>query len=340
MCKKIVKNTYFLLLAVLFSTTMEAKISNYVGAYVQAGEWTLLPSESNYGPSFGGVGGLGFLYEMQLGPKYSPTRFLLDVGVGAQGGLTSFIQGSNMYTTLKDQKDLNGDPFEYVYEINNRHDQYTNIGVQVPIMIGVQHRKFYMLAGVKVNANVYKKAITTATLNTYGHYEDIPDLRGMEEYQFFNNYPLKGTANATLSNINLDASLEIGGRFGGVVITDAVGFDVPKRKVEYRLAGFLDYGLGDIHTQHLNEGFVAPSLYDTNPGSQAYVYNTTSMVDNLKVNDLMSTTNFAKKVTNLVVGIKFSVLFQLPENEKCVICRDAYGSSVRRGRSGGVQYEE
>ena len=66
------------------------------------------------------------------------------------------------------------------------------------------------------------------------------------------------------------------------------------------------------------------------------------MVDGLVLNDVMSTAGFASKVSNLFVGVQFTVLFQLPEEQKCVICNDGYTSSVRSygGSSRGMQYEE
>ena len=218
-------------------------------------------------------------------------------------------------------------------------------------MIGVQHRKFYLLAGVKVGANVLTRAHSTAIVNTFGRYQDpnnkliFDDFRNMPEYQFFNGYQLKGSAKASLG-MNVDLSFEIGGRLGQVY--DAVGYDVPKRKIEYRLAAFVDYGLLDIHTNRDLRGIVMPEGY--NVGATSPVYNTTSMIDNLQVNDIMSTQTvnadgttqpFAKSVNSLMVGIKFTVLFQLPEPGQCVICRDAYGSSARRrGGSRGMKYEE
>ena len=90
MCKKIRKNTCFLLVALLCVAPLQARVSTYVGAYGQIGEWSLLPSGSDYSPSFGVAGGLGGVVELQIAPKYSPTAFLLDVGVGACGGMTSF----------------------------------------------------------------------------------------------------------------------------------------------------------------------------------------------------------------------------------------------------------
>lgn len=344
---------WVLLLAVLLSGAVNAKVNNYVGAYANVGEWTLLPSQSKYGPSFGVAGGAGFLYELQAGGAYSPTKFLFDIGVGAQGGMTSYMQSSSMTEPMPGiQTDLDGEPFTYVYELQDRHDQYNNLAVQIPIMIGVQHRKFYMLVGAKVGANVLTRAHSTAVVNTFGRYQDpnnefiFDDFRNMPEYQFFEGYQLKGSAKASLG-MNVDLSLEIGGRLGPVY--DAVGFDVPKRKIEYRLAAFADYGILDIHKNRGLQGVVMPEGY--NVGATAPVYNTTSMIDHLQVNDIMSTQSvnpdgtvqpFAKAVNNLMVGIKFTILFQLPEPGQCVICRDAYGATSirRRGGSRGVKYEE
>ena len=342
---------WVLLFALLLSATMQAKVDNYIGAYAHLGEWSLLPSGSDYGASFGVAGGLGFLYELQAGPTYGQTRFLFDLGLGAQYGMTAFKQGADMTVALQNQTDLDGDVFDYIYEIQNRHDQYTNMTMQVPIMIGVQHRKFYMLAGVKLGANVFTLSNTTANINTLGRYyengrQKFDDFRNMPDYQFFTGYKMNGTIPASL-NFNVDAAFEIGGRFG--IVNDAVGYDVPKRKIEYRLAAFVDYGLLDIHTSGSNlavgtwdaNGNIVPidGNLRYNDGATSPVYNTTTMVDNLVMNDIMSTTNFADKVNNFMIGLKFTVLFQMPESGQCVICRDAYRSSAssRRGR---LKYEE
>ena len=362
-----------LLIALLFGGTIEAKVDNYVGLYADAGEWSFLPSGSDYKASYGVTGGLGFLYEMQAGDdylvsqalrlqagkKYGPTRFLLDVGLGAQAGMTAFMQNSNSEIVLPDQQDLDKKTmtFDYVYEIKDRHDNYKDVCVQVPLMVGVQHRKFYMLVGVKANAHMLTRAHTSAKIDTYGRYKEFDDFRNMPEYQFFTDYALKGVSNAKLK-LHADLSLEVGGRLG--LVTDAVGFDVPKRTVEYRLAGFVDYGIMDLHTNGTNEALGVPSDPD-NPSSMTVtldkalqyngskadyptyntypVYNSTSMMDPLVFNDIMSTKGFADKVTNLVVGIKFTILFQIPEPGQCAICRDAYGISPSP-RSGRLQYEE
>lgn len=325
-----------LFLALLLSGTMSAKVNNYVGAYANLGEWTMLPSQSKYGPSFGVAGGAGALYELQVGPAAKTTRFLFDLGVGLQGGMTAYKQGGIMEAVLPNQTDLDGDKFDYVYSLSNRRDQYKDIALNVPLMIGVQHKKFYMLAGVKLYTHLYTKTSATTNVTTLGRSEDFDDFRNQPEYQFFENISASGSAKTKL-NLDLDVSLEIGGRIGQVI--DAVGFDVPKRKIEYRLAGFVDYGLLDLHTAGEMKALITPDGYNT--GATAPVYKTTTMIDKLQMNDLMKTTDFAKAVNNLVVGIKFTVLFQLPEPGTCVICSDSYrGSTPRFHGRRGMKYEE
>ena len=337
-----------LLLALLLCGSVSAKVENYIGGYAHVDEWSLLPSNSEYTASFGVAGGVGFLYELRAGKTYSPTRFLFDVGVGAWGGQTSFMQSTDITEALRNQKDLQNQRFDYVYELKGRKDRYNNVAAQVPLMIGVQHRRFYMLVGAKLNAHVWTKSQTVATLNTYADYTpyDYPNglvLRNMPEYQFFENKAVSGGVKTTL-NIDCDLSIELGGRIGGIV-TDAVGFDVPKERVEYRLAVFADYGLFDLHAQGTKAMLEKPSLYDTNKNSENYVYKTETMIspkNGFQMNDIMSTTGFAKAVNNLMIGLKFTILFQLPEPGQCVICRDSYGSSVGKGTvfGGGVHYEE
>ena len=353
---------WVLLLALVLGSTwniVEAqpattKVNSYIGAYANLGEWSLLPSQSNYSTSFGVAGGLGFLYELQVGPIYSTTRFLFDVGVGASGGMTSFMQGSDSKVTLSGQTDLQGDPFTYVYDLQNRRDRYNNIAVQVPLMIGVQHKQFYMLAGVKAGYNIWTKTNSTANLNTYGVYgniigaTEIGDIRNEPDHQFFENYPLQKGVKTSL-RLNLDVCFEIGGRIG--MVYDAVGFDVPKPKVEYRLAAFVDYGVTDVHTRGTalalgtrdEQGNIVPieGKLNYNQGSTYPVYQTESMVENIVVNDIMSTEGFAESVNNLMIGLKFTVLFQMPEAGQCVICRDGYRSLARRrGSRTGMKYEE
>ena len=330
-----------LLLSLLLSCNVNAKVSHYVGGYALVGEWSMLPTGSKYGNSLGAAGGLGVLYELQSGSSFSSLRLLFDAGVGATYGQTSFKQQiSEDEFKLKNQLDIDGQTFDYVYDIRNRKDQYTNVALQFPLMLGVQYKRLYALVGVRFYANMWTMRHSTATLTTYGEYWDashteklFEDFHNMPEHQFFDNEPLKKNQQ-TYFKPDADLSVEIGARLG--VINYSVGYDVPKRKIEYRLGAFMDYGLFDLHTSGNSKGLTVPDRYNATEA-----YNTRTMIDKVEMNEVMRTKGFAKKVQNLMVGVKFTLLFQMPEQKKCVMCYDNYRSSATSGGSRrGMKYEE
>ena len=77
-----------------------------------------------------------------------------------------------------------------------------------------------------------------------------------------------------------------------------------------------------------------PKSYDAEEA-----YKSMTMVENLTTNDVMSTTGFASAVNNLLVGVKFTVLFELPTPQSCVICRDAY-LNLGSPRKGGTKFDQ
>lgn len=327
-----------LLFAFLISGTLNAKITNYFGAYGNIGEWSLLPTNSAYKPSLGVAGGGGAVYEMQIGKNYGSTQFLLQVGLGLSGGTTSFSQSSTSRAELKDQWDQ--DPFstpkttiDYIYEARDRHDKYTDLALQIPIMVGLQHKRFYALAGLKLYPHVLTKSYSDAILTTYGKSAYFDEMRNQPEYQFFTDIPIESNIKTSL-NFDMDVSFEMGFRLG--FVSDATGFDVPKSKIEYRLAAFFDYGLLDIRSTNIGEALITPDEYSIDLTGK-----TNPMIDNLKMNDIISTKGFADKVNNLIVGLKFTILFQLPEKGQCILCHDNYLPSIIRPTSRrGMQYEE
>ena len=81
-----VKNRHsygIMLLALLLCGRVSAKVTNFIGASANVGEWSMLPSGSKYTGSLGVAGGVGFVYELRAGETYGTTQFLFDVGVGA-----------------------------------------------------------------------------------------------------------------------------------------------------------------------------------------------------------------------------------------------------------------
>lgn len=305
------------------ATARNTDIKHLVGVSAEVGEWSLLPQGSSLNSSLGGAGSVGFVYDLQAG------HFLFDLGVCITGGQTTFNVPDWSYT-FTDQTDSEGDMFDYVCSVNKRTDAYSNIAVKVPLLLGGQWGRFYALAGVKVGVNAFTKANMTAALSAYGQYFQY--VNGQKVYMFdrffdeppytdafFANRKLTGSEKTSF-NVNLDASVEIGARLG--FMTDHTGFDVPKSKVQYRLAVFADYGVLDLHKAQTGN---AVDVNSQNVGGSENA---------LQMHNILSTENVASTVNNLLVGIKFTVLFELPQTKGCVICRDGYSRFSPDNRKG------
>ena len=140
--------------------------------------------------------------------------------------------------------------------------------------------------------------------------EFIDPFTGMPEHMFFNDYVLEQKGKVDFKT-NVMASAEIGWRLGH--IDNSTGFDVPKPKTLYRIGLFADYGIFDVHYRSNKPAVVLPETF-----------NAENMTSDMAVNDILSTSQAQKIVNNLLVGVKFTVLFQLPEPKKCVFCNDDY----------------
>lgn len=311
--KKRLLYSMLLLTALFCADAAHAQLKHNFGLTVEGAEWTMLTQESELQPSMGGAGGLGFAYELQK------KHFIFQTGLGVLYGQSAF-RTPNAIDSLPGAVDNDGEVFTYVYDMRNRRDNYTNIAAQIPLLIGGQWNRFYFLLGAKVTLNVIQNANVTGKLTTYGLYRQYDDFINMSEYQFFQDKPVAYQSKVNFNSLDIDGTAEIGFRLG--YLPSATGFDVPKTRVQYRLALFADYGIFDLHRPAEKHAMTVPGLY-----------NSQDMLSGLNMNDYLSTTNAAKQVNSLLVGIKFTMLFELPGPRYCVMCQD----DRLRNRRGGTK---
>lgn len=305
----------------------EAQVTNWVGLSIAAGEWSLMPQQgkSELQMSLGAGGTLSFHYELEA------KHFLFQTGVGVNSGWTQF-KVPEISQVLPNQTDIQGDKLNYLYQFPNRRDAYTPINVQIPLMVGGNWSRFYFLVGAKLNINCATWAFQKSNLTTAGDYTDptfMGLVTGVPAQQFYgpeNNIVLANKGMTAMNLIDVNAAAEIGLRMG--YIQTATGYDVPQSHTQYRLALFADYGLMDCHKAQYNQPLIAPSKYD--PWTEY------SMITGLQMNDILSTTNIAKAVNNLLVGVKFTILFQTLPEPRCVSCEK---NSPLRRRKGGTKIE-
>ena len=300
----------FLLAALFCAVSGHAQLKHNFGLWLEGAEWSMLPQESELQTSMGEAGGLGFAYELQK------NHFIFQTGLGVLYGQSGF-RTPNAIDSVPGAIDNDGEVFTYIYDVRNRRDNYTNIAAQIPLLIGGQWNRFYFLLGAKVTLNVIQSANVTGNLTSYGLYKQYDDFKDMREYQFFNDKPVAYPSKVNFNSFDVDGSAEIGVRLG--YLPSATGFDVPKTRVQYRLALFADYGIFDIHTPAKKTPMTVPGLY-----------NSQDMLSGLGMNDYLSTENAAKQVNSLLVGVKFTMLFELPGPRYCVMCQE-HRLSNRRG---------
>ena len=237
--------------------------------------------------------------------------FKLDVGVGGNSAWTRFKVPDQKYA-LHNMVDSEGEVFDYVYDVRHRRDAYWVTSVQVPLLVGGQWGRFYFLAGAKFDMALMTISTMKAEVSTLGEYKQyITPLHNIPAQGFIDNMPFVQQQSVAFKP-NVTASVEIGCRLGEIY--KEKGFDVPSQKVQYRIAGFVDYGILDSHIATGSPLMHVPATYSAKNPLEGL--NACNVMSSKEVNDIRGA------FTTLMVGVKFTVLFQLPKSKSCVICRD------------------
>ena len=309
-----------LLLAVLsgYSCLLQAQVSHYLGWWGQAGEYSFVPkyekspSTLDVKSSLGAAGGLGFMYELRAGK-----HFLLDVGLGASTGLTRFKM-PDMEFILYDKLDSEGDALNLVYNVDKRKDMYWNTSLQVPLLVGGQWGKFYFLAGAKFDMALYTQSTVKSLMSVKPEYMVYFPMDENPTKGYVKNVPRR-TQEKKSFYPTVTASVELGMRLGPVY--KETGYDVPKQKIQYRIGFFADYGVLDIHRVGTEPLLKVPDFGKVYPNEAAGFDPFKDIVTtDVMSSDMMKTAKAA--FYPLTLGVKFTMLFQLPEKKSCVICRE------------------
>ena len=325
--KKELKKGLLLALMAAVSTVASAQVTHFIGGWVQGGEYSLFSNVDrtalNLRPSLGGGVGIGFNYELRAG------HFLLDAGVGTNTGWTRFNVPDHE-VTIPNQIDRNGDRFDYVYTLNHRKDAYWNSSLQVPLMVGGQWKKFYFLVGGKFDWAYRTLTYTKAAINTAGVYKTFPPKTETNDqmHGFVTNFPwvMMDTIMKPFEP-NVTLSMEIGMRLGEVF--EGRGFDIPDPKVQYRLALFADFGLLDIHHKPMNPGtegllWTVPDKYSDMPFTPYGIHSQDVMHSREAANagKVKEGETPTARFNSFMVGVKFTILFRLPQKKICLSCKD------------------
>lgn len=310
---------------IAFSVSASAQLTHSVGGWVQ-GEYLSYLSDINgelsnqntfvLNSSQGGGGGAGVLYEMRV-----RRHFLIEAGVGFNFAGTAFdLSGQDYLYPMPGQKDASGNIVDCTYQFANRKDVYLVPSVQIPLMVGGEFGNFYCLAGVKLDIS---DSVSTKIKYNLTDPNGI-DLEGIVPSEYLESTKISTKLKDPAFNVHFQG--ELGFRFGKVY--KVRGYDVPNPRLIYRLALFAEWGPWDICIKEENKDN-AKSLYSggttekKEEGDVAEFDFINSFTDVLNSKEVITVSfpedkseSTKKYLSSLMVGVKFTVLFRLPEKKK------------------------
>lgn len=262
--------------------------------------------------------GAGVGAELGLGYRMYHNHFIMSVGVEGKYGFASVLP-TDETRSFPNTPDSEGDLMTLNAKINNRKDLIQTLDLQIPVLLGGEWYHFYFMAGAKAGLNAWGSAVTQAKVTTSGTYNRFPtDFEDMPNHQYLTDAPLRSDKQKISFRPQVYATAEIGYRFGELYRVN--GADIPKSKYRFYLAAFAEYGLLNMHKTTGTQAAVVP--YQTPDGSYSFMvspaYNSVTYRDAV--------------VNNLMVGLKFTVLFQLPKGKVCVICKEHRPAALQTRR--------
>ena len=141
--------------------------------------------------------------------------------------------------------DTEADAFKLNVDATQGDDWVHAVNLSVPVLLGMEYRRFYFLVGPKFSLNMWNQMqaqaqmVTTATYDKY-----IDDFANMPNHEL-GNYVLESEKAHANWTVDIIAHAEIGYRFGDVSFE--TGADIPKPKQRFYVALFVDYGLLNLN---------------------------------------------------------------------------------------------
>lgn len=270
-----------------------ALADNYIGLWAGGGV-ALLGDDLEQTTAKAGVGG-----RVGLGWQYQKRMFTIEIGVEGTYQKHNIAVGQQTYSFPA--TDSQGKQFTYNAIISERTDNSRTLDLQVPVLLGIEVKHFYLLAGGKFNANLLGTTATSALLSTSGDYNRYYEtLKNMPNHGFFENQAAASKGNISF---NFDARLHFE---LGAVLRQKHNYD--NRSNKYRIGLFAEIGLLNLNRGNFNQ--TATAITKTNPAS-------------VEINHIYTSTesNHAK-LRGSTIGLRLSVLLpvgkqQSAYNSKC-----------------------
>lgn len=282
-----IKSLVLACLLMSISSTISSQTRQYIDVWGGVGYSSLYHGIDNSKVS-GGIGGeLGVGYELNI-------NNLLLIGGAEFQYLTSattlggYQEGRN-YLYVPENHEMT-----YWYTFQEYKEKHTVGLINIPIQIGYRFSRYYFLAGAKIGFGLIGNYKTNSTLDITIEDPQFIDYienvgHGTGQYPFAENGKLD-------LGLNIAPTLEF-----GIYLDEWLGTTRRGRRVgpSYRVSIFADYGLTNLNKGNTDNAILTEAKDDP---------------ADVSVNSLLSSKLAKdKRFGNLLVGLKFAVLFPLPE---------------------------
>ena len=274
---------------------------NFISLNVSGGYASLLNEEPTLKNA--GLAGASF----GVGYRYYYNHLIFGVGLDGKYDLYRVAPvDDRMRFSMMDSE---GDPFTMNAIISDRKDVMHAVDLEVPLQIGGEWGHWYGMVGAKLAFNLYGVARTTANVTTTASYDRFADdFHDMPNHYLYNGQDVLSSQQSVSFNPQVYGTLELGYRLGKLYT--GTGADIPKAKIRYYIGVFAEIGFLNMHKENAQG---APVVTSVNPeGGMSF-----------GINPVYNTTTYKEAVVrNYMAGVKFTVLFELPKQLKCVICEE------------------
>lgn len=238
-----------------------------------------------------------------VGYRYFRNNFIIQTGIeGRYVWMKSVMEEVVLQERMYDS-DVNKEPFTMNVQLNNRKDIYRTASVSIPFYLGYEKNRFYFLAGVAANMGVYGKAESSSDLMTKAQYDRYIGLfEGMPNHGLSNLQVQSGRMNYGTA-FDLMVHGEIGARVDE--FSNKTGFKRKKHTYRMYLGAFVDCGVLSINSQ--------PAVGDQL--TMDFTHGVNAAIVPLLLSNQMSN----RRLNNLIVGVKYTIAFELPQRGKSYI---------------------
>ena len=288
-------------------------VFSYVGGHIWSGYSNFYHNIEGVDALGGGAIGLGVDYLLRYKRYFNFNVGFETMLLNSNNRFEEVLCDAKYYYNDPSHVDL---PLDYHIKFYDCFEQDFQWGVAVPVMLGVQTDGFYCLFGGKVKyvlRGFYKTKSNLVTM-----VDDPEFIESLEEILTHNIGHYDAVSRGVnFYNLDVAASAEVG------VIVNALmpgynkgGSRRYNKGIYCRLGLFADYGFLNINGNKFNEPMIKfPGMVDM--GNGEYSVPAVS-VHNVKLNSILASDQARDSyLQSLVVGVKFTILFQLGKKDFC-----------------------